>query len=355
MKKTRHRIKNAVRAVRSWVIPYARSRFRQDEFRPILSYLFTDWKCNIDCHYCFDFDNKREGMDLDTAKASIDWLKSKGCRVVAIMGGEPLLRKKFILEVIRYGSNRGMFVYLPTNGYLLDKEFIEKAGEAGLAAWNVAVDTIRPKPGLPKAYSVIEKQLRYLIEMQKKYNYLIFFNINITNKNMEDVRELTRIARKNDIGTDYHICEKPPKEVKLEHFNHRGNDLYITEKDWEKADELLDWLIRKNEQGYTMVNSKSHLKAMKRFMRGEKVKWKCLAGINGSFIRPDGSIAPCFTLQEKGDWGNVFEGEKFDRDRLAEMKKECQDHCLSTCFFNLGRYCMSLKDSLRWAMKHKKS
>jgi len=143
--------RNGVRAFRRWFIPFVYSRIHQDRFRPVLCYLYTDWKCNIDCHYCFQFDNDRPGMTLEMAKSSIDWLESVGCRVVALMGGEPLVRSDFILEVIRYGSGKGFFMYLPTNGYLMDEQFIDEAGRAGVAAINLAVDCVAPRRGLPKA------------------------------------------------------------------------------------------------------------------------------------------------------------------------------------------------------------
>lgn len=107
-------------------------------------------------------------MTLETAKSSIDWLKSVGCRVLGIMGGEPLMRKDFILDVISYASKNDFFVYLPTNGYLMDKEFIDEMGKAGVSMINLAVDCIKPRKGLPKALMQIEPQFRYLVEKQKK-------------------------------------------------------------------------------------------------------------------------------------------------------------------------------------------
>src|SRR5215471_3030374 len=40
------------RAMRGWLFPYVRSRVMPGEFHPIIAYLFTEWKCNLDCHYC---------------------------------------------------------------------------------------------------------------------------------------------------------------------------------------------------------------------------------------------------------------------------------------------------------------
>ena len=39
---------NAVRGLRGWAVPYFKSRFKQG-VRPIIPYLFTEYKCNVDC------------------------------------------------------------------------------------------------------------------------------------------------------------------------------------------------------------------------------------------------------------------------------------------------------------------
>ena len=46
------------RAMRGWLFPYLRSRLLPGDFHPIIAYLFTEWKCNLDCHYCWAFDNR---------------------------------------------------------------------------------------------------------------------------------------------------------------------------------------------------------------------------------------------------------------------------------------------------------
>jgi len=32
------------------------------QLRPLIAYLFTEWKCNLDCHYCWSYDNRITGM-----------------------------------------------------------------------------------------------------------------------------------------------------------------------------------------------------------------------------------------------------------------------------------------------------
>ena len=97
---------NGVRMWKTWGAPYFRSRTLKNrhQLRPIIPYLFTDWKCNLDCHYCWSYDNRVKGMTEDVAKRSIDWLHSIGSRVLALMGGEPLLRPKFIHKIVYYSA-----------------------------------------------------------------------------------------------------------------------------------------------------------------------------------------------------------------------------------------------------------
>lgn len=341
---------NFVRAFRRWLVPYVQSRVKKSEFRPLLSYLFTEFKCNVDCHYCWAFNNKVKGMTEETAIRSIDWLKANGCRVIALMGGEPLLRRDMILKVVDYGTKNGFFVYLPTNGILMNEDFIDRVGDLGVAAINLAVDALEERPGLPKNLKRIEKQFKYLVKQQQKYGYMIVFNTNICRNNMEDVYKLTEIAHDAGISTDVHINEPPYLEQP--HFQHLNDNVtYIMKDDWPKVDELLEWLIEKNSQGYIMVNSKDHLRKMRDFMRGVTYPWNCRAGHNSSLIRPDGTLAPCFPMYSSDhDWGNVYDGHKFDQQQLDDMKKVCNSHCLSTCQYVLGYY-YNNANVLRWILK----
>jgi MoaA/NifB/PqqE/SkfB family radical SAM enzyme len=346
-----YKVENGVRAFRRLVVPYINSRIHENEFRPVLCYLYTEWRCNIDCHYCFQYNNDLPGMDLETAKSSVDWLKSIGCRVLSLMGGEPLLRKDFVLEIIRYGSENGFFTYLPTNGVLMDKDFIDEVGRAGVAAVNLAVDCVAPRKGLPKALLNIEPQFRYLVAQQKKYGYIVFLNINICRNNIKDAKLLTEIAHQNRIGTDYHLNEPPHSIVNVDHYNHQEDMLSIGPDQYDEVDRLLDWLIEKQKQGWPMVNSIAQLKAFKERMRGHMALWDCRAGHNGALIRPDGSLSPCFDLiTYEHDWGRIWE-PMFDQEELQTVKQKCLPLCSSTCFYTMGHY-YNLQTIPEWIRKH---
>ncbi len=378
------------RKMRGWLFPYMRSRFLPGEFHPITAYLFVEYKCNLDCWYCWAYDNRVKGMSEDTARRAIDWLHDHGCRVLALMGGEPLLRPQFVHKVVYYAAKKGFWIYIGTNGRLLRPDVADRLGDAGVAVFNFAMDAFDLKPGLPKALVPSQKNLEYILRKQYVYDYMVFFNINICRNNHDDVRKLTEYAREHRVATDYHINETPMLEQD-EHFKHlEENPTYIRPEDWRAVDELVDWIIEKNKSGYQMVNSVARLQEMKAFMRMSSgldirevgwygdgtglngqtaemllrtpgivqdetgdlrfAEWNCRAGQNNVIIRTDGTVAPCFPMYPATyPWGNI-DNHNFDKKDLREMKKTCEKHCFSTLNHNLS-YCYDGKRAMKWLWK----
>jgi MoaA/NifB/PqqE/SkfB family radical SAM enzyme len=95
---------------------------------------------------------------------SIDWLHSTPCRVLASMGGEPLLRPDFAHKVVYYAAQKGFWVYVPTNARLLRPDVTDRLADAGVATFNFAVDVVDEKPGLPKALPPIRRYFEYLVK-----------------------------------------------------------------------------------------------------------------------------------------------------------------------------------------------
>jgi MoaA/NifB/PqqE/SkfB family radical SAM enzyme len=322
--KSVRRIRNS-RYWRCWVLPYLRGRIRGG-FRPIFGCVYTEWKCNLDCAYCRSYDNSLPGMDEDTGRRVVDWLHATGCRVAGLMGGEPLMRAAFVEQFARYAAGKGFFVYLPTNGRLLTPDVADRLGDAGVGTFNVAIDCVREKPGLPKALEPIRGNFDYLVRLQSRYGHTVFLSINITRFNLEDVRLLTEFSRQNGVATAYHLCASPSG-----HTPFRSEELG-------PVDELLDYLIDRHRAGYVMVNSTGHFRAMKSLVRGNVASWPCRAGQNMVVCRTDGTLAPCDPLRESGhDWGTVG-CQKFNTPQLAGIKQRCSESCFSTVGYMLANY-----------------
>jgi MoaA/NifB/PqqE/SkfB family radical SAM enzyme len=229
-------------------------------------------------------------------------------------------------QFVRYAAGKGCYVYLPTNGRLLTPDVTDRLGDAGVATFNVAIDCMREKPGLPKALEHIRGNFDYLVRLQSRYGYTVFLSINITRFNLEDVRLLTEFSRENRVATAYHLCE-----------SERGHTPFQSQE-LGAVDGLLDYLIDRNRAGYAMVNSAEHLQAMKSLVRGGVASWPCRAGRNMVVCRTDGTLAPCYPLRESDqDWGSVG-CPKFDTPQLADLKRRCSESCFSTVGYMLANY-----------------
>ncbi len=378
------------RMAMAWLTPYVRSRVLPGGFHPLTAYLVLEHNCNLDCWYCWSSNNVTPGMTEDVARRSIDWLYDHGCRVLALMGGEPLLRRHFVHKVVYYAAKKGFWVYIGTNGRLLQPDYADQLGDAGVAVFNFALDAWDTKPGLPKALMPVRFNLEHIARKQHAYGYMVFLNTNICRNNLEDVRRLTEYARERRLATDYHLNETPMLEQDG-HFQHlEDNPTYIRPEDWRAVDELIDWIIAKNQAGYQMTNSVPRLQEMKAFMRmasgldlsrvgwhadGSKAgaemerilasapgvvrnhdralhfaPWNCRGGQNNVIIRTDGTLVPCFPMYSaQHDWGTI-EGHHFDRSQLKTMKETCQKHCFSTLNHILG-FCYNDARVLKWLWK----
>jgi MoaA/NifB/PqqE/SkfB family radical SAM enzyme len=376
--------KHVMRAARGWLAPYVRSRVLPGDFHPITAYLFLEYKCNLDCWYCWSYNNKVKGMTEDVARRSIDWLHDHGCRVLALMGGEPLLRPQFAHKVVYYAAKKGFWIYIGTNGRLLRPDVADRLGDAGVGVFNFALDAWDEKPGLPKALVPAQKNLEHIMRKQFGYGYLVFFNMNICRNNLDDIQRLTNYAHEHRLATDYHLNETPMMEAGG-HFKHLSeNPTYIRPEDWRDVDQLVDWIIERNKEGYQMVNSVKRLQETKAFVRmssgadlrrigwfgdgtgtGEDLlanmpgvvhaedgslqftDWNCRAGQNNVIVRTDGTVAPCFPMYGATyDWGSI-DGHKFESGQIAQMKQSCQHHCFSTLNHNLA-YCYNDARVLKW-------
>lgn len=96
--------------------------------------------CNMACDYCYVDNRETEAMTLETARKAVDMASSAGGGSVGIIffGGEPLLEKDLIYEIVQYcrtRETRGECLYhfkVTTNGLLLDNEFMDFSKNNGV-------------------------------------------------------------------------------------------------------------------------------------------------------------------------------------------------------------------------------
>ncbi len=110
---------------------------------PLTAIIGVTYRCQCRCGHCSvnaGLNNSLSELSTAEVKKCIDEVASLGCLKVNFFGGEPLLRGD-IVDLVRHASSRGLFVFLDTNGLLLDKAMLLALKEAGLDCVLVSLDS----------------------------------------------------------------------------------------------------------------------------------------------------------------------------------------------------------------------
>ena len=181
-------------------------------------------------------------------------------------------------KVVYCAAKRGFWVYIATNGRLLRPGLADRLGDAGVSAFNFAMDAWDSKPGPSQSAGPCSKEP----------------GIYPPQTVCEWLRRLFLISI--FVGTAcLSTCTTNPT--------------YIRPEDWRAVDALVDRLIEKNRAGYHMVNSVQRLQEIKALVRmssgvdlgehgwngdgtngsGSHAEW--LSGVPGIVRRLDGETA----------------------------------------------------------------
>lgn len=132
--------------------------------------------CNLRCLHCHV--SAREAMpnelNLKEAMHTIDEMVALGTEAVIFSGGEPLLRKDFVLTLAEYCDDIGILPAMLSNGLLITPEVALQLKEAGIKAIGIPIDSVNPQshdhlrnlPGtFKKAVSAIQTCLEIDLEV----------------------------------------------------------------------------------------------------------------------------------------------------------------------------------------------
>ena len=277
--------------------------------------LHVSHDCNLRCKYCFastgDFGTGRLLMDVETAKAAIDYvIERSGSRrniEVDFFGGEPLMAMDVVKETVKYARSREQeagkhFRFtITTNGVLLDDETIDYINREmdncvlSLDGRKEVNDLFRVTPNGKGSYDVILPKFKKLVEGRGDKDY--YLRGTFTRKNLDFSKDVLAIA---DEGFKQISVEPVSAEEKYD-YALREEDLPEICAEYEKLAEMI-----KDRHDFNFFHFNVDLSQgpciIKR-IRG------CGAGCEYVAVTPEGDIYPChqFVGREEYCMGNVHE------------------------------------------------
>jgi len=305
----------------------------------IVSFAVTK-ACNLRCLHCHA--DAREAfpneLTLKEAAQAIDELALLGTEALIFSGGEPLLRKDFVLNVAEHCVDAGIIPAMLTNGVLIDHRVAWELKDAGIMAVGIPIDSTDPEvhDRLRNVPGTFDKSLRGI-------RACLDVDLKVVVTTMALRSNFAKIPRMIDFVSGLGVDQIAIYDLVP---NGRGKDMMDEMMLQEQRESLMRYLQRMQEEKdmifvfsggnplYPQISATIHETngtnppnlLLKQFWINEPVG--CHAGINYLSLRPNGDVYPCPFLQIKV--GNIREKSLTEMWYSSELLKTLRNRSLLT-------------------------
>jgi radical SAM protein with 4Fe4S-binding SPASM domain len=294
----------------------------------IVSYAVTK-ACNLRCLHCHVSASEAMLNELNIQEAihAIDEMANLGTEALIFSGGEPLLRKNFVLTLADYCEDIGIITAMLSNGVLINHKVALELKDAGIKAIGIPIDSINPEThdklrNVPGAFkkavaaiqSCIDMDLEVIVttmalkdtcnEMPKIIEFLESLGVNEV-----AVYDLVPVGRGKDVTDRVMTQEQRGSLIRFLQAKQEETDMVFTMSGGEPLYPEIAMEIHKSH------DSKPKDFLLKEFWVHNSVG--CHAGILYLSLRPNGDVYPCTFLPIKA--GNIREQSLTDIWRNSKV------------------------------------
>ena len=175
---------------------------------PSFALLFLTFRCTSRCKMCTMW-KKKTDKDLELSLEEwlnvLDQLHEMGIGTIEFFGGDALLRKDVLVELVRHATSLGIISYLPTNSHLMTTDVTEGLVDAGLDFIWFSLDGIdsvhNEVRGVSKSFLKVDNAVKDLLRARGKRSRP-FININcvVSRYNLDHFEEVVQYA--DEMGID---------------------------------------------------------------------------------------------------------------------------------------------------------
>jgi AdoMet-dependent heme synthase len=272
-----------------------------EKFIPLVMSWNVTRECNMKCSHCYiNATTKKLDNELTTkeAKELMNQIYEVSRPLLILSGGEPLLRPD-ILELIEYGSSKGLKMGLGSNGSLIDDIMARKLKAAGITTVSISLDSYIQQQhdefrGITGAWQKSIDACKAL----RKNNVLVQVNTTLTQQNYSQIDDIMSLAE--SIGVEnFHLFFLVPtgRATKITDITPQKYEDMITNTFAKVSKHTLN--VRPSCAPQFMRIAKGMGLDMRQWIRG------CIASFYYCRIYPNGDVTPCPYLPIK--LGNVRE------------------------------------------------
>lgn len=141
--------------------------------------------CNLRCKGCWAAEyGHQSNLTNEEMQSIVSQGKELGCHFYWLTGGEPLIRKKDVLELCR--NNKDCIFLVFTNATLVDEEFCKAMNECGNITLALSLEGTEETNDWRRGDGVYQKTLKAM-ELLKKNKCIFGVSVCYTQKNIETV------------------------------------------------------------------------------------------------------------------------------------------------------------------------
>ena len=248
--------------------------------------------CNFKCEHCFtqapSGKNVKERLDVKTIEDLANQAHELGIFEFDLQGGELLIDKPYLYEVIEAIKPERFYLYVTTNGYFLDKKTAQKFAQLGVSRVSVSIDSMKPElhdsfRGHKNAWQKAIDALKYV----KEAGMEPYLNITVGHYNAfdEDIENLCKYSKEQGYTTLVNVAVPSGNW-------HSMNEVMCDEKDTAHLIEL----------------RKKYKNMLRNLWNPFDKKYEGVIGcntVNRTYITPIGDVLVCPYVHIK--IGNIFE------------------------------------------------
>jgi MoaA/NifB/PqqE/SkfB family radical SAM enzyme len=290
---------------------YVEGLRRAFDDRPLQCSLYVTDQCNLDCHYCTEYDNSVAHPPLADLKRWALKIRDLGTERIALVGGEPLMHPD-IVALVRYCHELGFSTSLTTNGFLLSNALVAALDDAGLGVMQVSVDRMTPSPVTRKSMKTVLGKLDLVMQSRIKLHVTGV----ICGDTLDECETVLATGLEKGIPTEIRLVHAGPDSV------YRVDPGARTRQ---KA--LIETMIARKQRCEKIHTTRAMLDYQLDLVEGRRPEWTCTGGFKLFFVSAQGRFMECSMRP------TPFHIEEMTRERMRTFyrRKECQDGCGVYC------------------------
>jgi len=335
---------------------------------PQTVYWIQHTDCNLNCPMCNVpqtplKEEKQKWISTSRIKTIVNEIADMGVVNFGVSGGEPLMDKNRLFEVLETAAKRSIYTHFGSNGILLNEEIFKRYDDLGVGHISLSADgigdvhdRIRGRKGVWE--KGVLKSLRAFKKV-KPENIWLKINSVISNDNIDNLPDLVRF-----IAKEGHVVFIQPFDPCAYNFLTKNKDARIANErfpQWipperfsllnDTIDELID--IEKENPG-TLLNDRDHLEAIRRYFTFDILDkpTPCTIAFKNLWIKSNGNVGYC-NYGLVGNLKNESLEELWNCDKMIKIRKRmlhCKFVCLLGCMYTPG-FIKFAKKGLRTARR----